>query len=328
VTFKSVARHPASMRLAATLLVVLALAGCLDPLTGRLRASDVLPPEYEVGDWFEYRLTSELYDIDATVRLVVANRTASGYSLGYPVEDAAGATLPLLFHMPAIGPVTDELAYDVHEERFDPIQWPLEDGKEWETRWITADVRLTAREANGTWVINNSGYEDQAGNLLYEIEYDPAQRAISRFARVGVDGVVRQEITLVATGTNHTGEVVAPGNIRVLLLQTRTAGALSGGAPASPQVAFAVPEGVDTLLVGCIAGGAPGQYRTEVRNAQGVLCELDTTVAPGASGLQLQAVEVAAEGDGWAARLAAAGAGSATAEVLGYPTSVFTLGEG
>lgn len=315
------------MRLAATLAVAfLALAGCLDPITDSFRASDVQPPEWRVGDWWTYHLTSDTYGIDTTVTLVVANETPTGYAIGYPAAQAENATLPLLFHMPAIGPVTEALAYDVHEERFEPIDWPLEDGKSWTATWIGADVRLTAHEENETWRINNTGHEDDAAGLRYEIVYDPTVGAITSFTRTGLDGVLRQGVELVERGTTFTGEIATVGNIRVVLLESRTEGSMAAGAPAVPQIAFAPPEGVDTLLVGCVAGGEPGQYHAEVRNAAGVVCALDTTVQPGAATLDLQVVEAPAEGDGWEARLAAVGQGSATAEVLGYASRVVTLG--
>lgn len=313
-----------AMRLALT-LAVLALAGCIDPITDSLRASDVEPPEWRVGDWWTYRLTSDTYGLDTSLTLVVANLTDGGYVIGYPAAQAENATLPLLFHMPAIGPVTEDLSYDVHETRFEPVQWPLEEGRSWSTSWIASDVRLTARAENDTWRINNTGHEDDAAGLRYEIVYDPAARAITSFTRTGLDGVLRQGIELVERGGNFTGDVVAIGNVRVVLLESRTQGTMSAGAPTSPQAAFDVPEGIDTLLVGCIAGGQPGQYHAEVRNAAGQVCLRDTTVPPGATTLDLQVVEAPADGDGWEARLAAVGQGGATAEVLGYASRVVTL---
>lgn len=317
------------MRLVALLLAALLGAGCLGDVQDRLRASDVLAPEYEVGDWWTYRVRSPFYGVEESeVTVVVANESAAGYTLGHAATGNAsgeGALLALLFHMPALGPVTDALAYDVHGTRFEPVRFPLEEGLAWDTTWVASEVALTARLVNGTWRINNSG-EETTGGLTYELEYDPAQRALSRFARIDAAGVVRQEIELVASGTGFVGEVVAPGSIEVVLLESRSTGSLSGGMPASPQPSFSPPEGVDTLLVACIAGGAPGQYQAEVRNAQGVVCQVEETVPPGNSGFGLQVVEAPADVEGWGARLAAGGTGSATVEVLGYASRVVTLG--
>jgi hypothetical protein len=313
----------AATTLLATLLLAPSLAGCLDPITDRLRASDVEAPTWRVGDWWTYRLNSTTYDLDAEITIVVANVTPSGYVLGYPAS--MDATLPLLFHMPAIGPVSRELTYDVHERRFEPLQWPLDEGKTWTTTWISAEVTLELRQVDGKWRANNSATADASG-LIYEIDYDPAAKAISRFTRVGHDGIVRQQVELVGNGTGHVGDVLAPGGIRVVLLASRTAGTMSGGAPTSPQTAFTPPEGVDTLLVGCIAGGAPGEYHAEVRTGAGVVCSVDATVPPGAATYQLQIVEAPADGAGWESRLVAIGQGSATAEVLGYATRIVTLG--
>lgn len=310
--------------LPALLLVFASLAaGCLDAIPGKLRASDVLEPELAVGDWWTYRLNSTTYDLETEVTVVVANVTPAGYVFGYP--SGTDATLALLFHMPALGPATRALGYDVHGERFEPVQWPLADGKRWTTRWIAGDVELEANRVNGTWRINNSAQQLDAG-LLYEIEYDPAAKAISRFSRIGTDGVVRQHVELVANGTDHAGDVVAPGGIQVVLLESRSSGILGRGAPATPQATFTLPEGIDTLLVGCIVGGQPGRYQAEVRSAAGVLCAADATVPPGANDHQVIVVEAPAEGEGWEARLLAAGQGTAVAEVLGYASQVVTLG--
>ena len=306
------------MRLAAPLALALVVAGCLTPITDRLRASDVEAPEWKVGDWWRYSLNSTTYALEGIeVTIVVANETPNGFVLGYAADD--DATLPLLFHMPAIGPVTDTLAYDVHEIPFEPLQFPLEEGKEWTTTWIAGEVRLTARQENATWRVNNTGAE-ASGGLTYDLVYDPDARAITRFTRVGTDGVVRQNVQLVERGANFTGDVITITSPRVVLLESRTA------APGLPRVPFGPPEGVDTLLVGCIAGGQPGQYFAEVRTGAGVVCQVDRTNQPGATDFGLQVVEAPADAAGWEARLAAVGPGSATAEVLGYATRIVTLG--
>lgn len=312
------------MRTLVACLVVLSVAGCVDPLTERLRAGDVEPPRWQVGDWWEYRLTSEVYDTEATIRVVVANTTPTGFVMGVPAD--ADAALPLLQHMPAIGFVRDDLAYDVHERRFSPLAWPLADGLEWETRWIDATVRLRANLENGTWNVTNAGHEDAADGIRYAIVYDPAARWLTSFTRTGADGRVRASVELVANGTGHVGELRAPGNIQVALLQSRTAGSTTGGSPAAPNPSFTLPATADTVLVGCLAGGAPGQYHAEVRSPTGVVCALDESIPPGDARMRAQVLEVDAQEGAWEARLLAVGPGSAVAEVLAYKTANYTLG--
>jgi hypothetical protein len=315
----------APMRLA-PLLVALALAGCLAPLEDRLRAGDVEPPRWSVGDWWTYELSSEVYQTAANVTVVVANVTSEGYILGVP--DGDDVTFALLQHLPALGPVREDLAWDVHETRFEPVKFPLEDDLTWDTTWITASVRLTARidEANGTWTITNEGFENDS-RMRYDITYDPDVGAITRFVRTGVgaDTRVRQSLELVANGTGFDRPVRTFGTQQVALLESRTQGFVSPGGAAPPNPTFVPPTGTDTLLVACLAGGQPGQYHAEVRSPQGVVCQLDVTIQPGDAVQRAQALEVPVEDGQWEARLAAIGQGSSVAEVLAYSTDVVTV---
>lgn len=307
---------------ALAIVAITMLSGCLAPIEERFRASEVEAPRWSVGDWWSYTLASDVYEVQGNITVVVTNVTDDGYILGAPADE--DATVALLQHLPALGPVRNDLSYDVHETRFDPIRFPLEDGLTWETTWITADVRFAARLENGTWNITNDGHHEDAG-AWYNLTYDPAVGAFTRFARVGLDGRVRIAAEMFASGTNLTGDFRAPGNIRVALLESRTSGSVSGGMPTAPNPTFTAPEGAQTLLVGCLAGGAPGQYHAEVRSPTGVICQLDATFQPGEDVVRAQIVEAPAEEGAWEARLLAVGQGSATAEVLAYTAQTVTL---
>lgn len=313
------------MRTTATLLAILLLTGCVSPITERLRAVDVEEPRWNVGDWWRYNVTSETLAVAGDVTVVVAEVLDNGYILGIPDAEGDNPRAALLFHMPAIGPISNDLSWDVHETRFEPIRWPLSDGLEWDTTWITAEVHLQAH-LNGTrWVINNSGHEQDAG-MAYELVYDPEAKWFSSFVRTGLDGSVRQAMTLLERGTNHTGALRAPQFIEVAFLDSRTQGVMTGGIPAAPNPTFTAPESADTLLVGCLAGGAPGQYRARVDAPSGqTICNLDLTVQ--AEGPAQAAIEERPYEDGaWATQMLALGQGSATVEVLAWPTLNYTLG--
>lgn len=305
------------------LAVAAGLAGCLTPYAERLRAQDVEEPRWNVGDWWTYAIQSETIDLGGEVTIVVAERLANGYVLGIPADAEANAAL--LYHMPPIGPIASDLSWDVHETRFEPARWPLSDGLEWDTTWISADVHLTARHNGTTWSINNSGHEQDAG-MRYDLVYDPGVKWFTSFVRTGLDGRVRQAMELTASGTNYTGTLRAPQFIEISLLESRTGGVLRGGTPAAPNPTFTPPAGADTLLVGCLVGGAPGQYHAEVRLGDGVICQLDETIQPGDATTRAQVVEIEAGEGPYEARLLGAGAGAATVEVLAWPTLNYTLG--
>ena len=312
------------MRLAAILAALITTAGCLSPLTERLRAGDVEEPRWNVGDWWHYTVTSDTIDLAGEVRVVVAEVLPDGYILGIPADAEANAAL--LYHMPAIGPIGRDLSWDVHETRFEPAQWPLRDGAEWDTTWISATIHLTARQShNGTWTINNTGQEQDAG-MRYELTYDPTAKWFTSYTRTGLDGTIRQTITLTEYGTNHTGALRAPRYIEVAFLDSRSNTIMTGGLPAAPNPSFTPSETADTLLVGCLAGGAPGQYHSEVRLGQGTICLLDESIQPGDARVRAQIVELENPNATLEARMLAIGQGSATVEVLAWPTLNYTLG--
>lgn len=313
---------------AVALAFILLTAGCLSPITERLRAGDVEEPRWNVGDWWTYEVTSDTVQLSGTITLVVAEvRAGGGYILGIPTEPAEGEdpTAALLYHMPAIGPVAQDLSWDVHETRFEPIQWPLSEGKEWDTTWISDNVRLTARQNGTLWTINNSGSEQGSG-MLYEIVYDPALRWITSYTRTGPDGAVRQSMELVRNGTGYNGTLRAPQFVEVAFLDSRTNTLIApGGLPAAPNPTFSAPESADTLLVGCLAGGAPGQYRSEVRIGQAIVCAIDESIQPGDTQIRAQVLEIDPPEGSLEARMLAVGQGSATVEVLAWPTLNYTL---
>ncbi|HET6403512.1 MAG TPA: hypothetical protein VFH78_02600 [Candidatus Thermoplasmatota archaeon] len=315
------------MRSVAMLVALLLFTGCVAPLTERLRAVDVEEPRWNVGDWWTYNVTSDLIGASGDITVVVAEIVGDGYILGIPAQTREGenAAAALLYHMPAIGPVHRDLSWDVHETRFEPAKWPLKDDLAWETTWISQSVHLTARQNGTRWTINNSGFEIDDG-MRYELVYDPAVKWFTSFTRTGLDGVVRQSMTLVANGTGYNGTLRAPQFIEVAFLESRTQGVMSGGLPAAPNPSFTPSPSATNLLVGCLAGGAPGQYRAELLSPAGGICALDVTVPPGDTGVRAQVLEVDASEGQWQARLAAIGQGSATVEVLAWPELNYTLG--
>lgn len=324
---KNAARAP--MRAAALLVAIVAASGCLSPITERLRAGDVEEPRWTIGDWWTYAVTSETTEVAGEITVVVADILPDGaYVVGIPTQAQEGEDplAALLFHMPPIGPVARDLSWDVHGTRFEPAQWPLAEGKTWETTWISANVRLTARQNGTHWTINNSGYE-QDTNTRYELVYDPAAKWFTSYTRASLDGTIRQSMELVANGTGYNGTLRAPRFIEVAFLDSRTNTIITpGGLPAAPNPRFRAPDTADTLLVGCLAGGAPGQYHSEVRIGDGVVCSLDENIQPGDSTTRAQLVEIDAPEGELEARLVAVGQGSATVEVLAWPTLNYTLG--
>lgn len=320
--------RPLARALTLAFALTLALPGCVDAIDERLRAANVEPPRWEVGDWWTYRVTSDLYGTDAEVNVTVAEVNGSIYLMGYP--DGSSPVDALLFHMPAYGPVRDDLSWEVHGEQFHPAAWPLEDGKEWDTKWISADVHFKAELIDGKWIISNAGFES-AGGLTYNLTYDPEVEWFTNFTRVDpATGALRQGIELIAHGQAGREPVRAPTQIEVVFLESRTGGAFPttpapGVVPAPPTPSFTREEGNQTLLVGCIIGGAGGRYQAEVTSPSGtVACSRTDDVPTQDPNYRVHVAEVPNEAGTWTTRLLALGQGSATAEVLAYPVKAFT----
>lgn len=159
---------PAPMRKAALLLLVLAVAGCASPApepvpveevvplslikTGEavgpdLNATTSAPPRLVEGEWWRIRFGSDFYAADGVdVYRVVANATPDGYVFGMPHEGWLKEAIS--YHAPAFGDVAPDLSYATHNERFEPLRFPLTVGATWETSFATSPLVATVEKAD------------------------------------------------------------------------------------------------------------------------------------------------------------------------------------
>jgi hypothetical protein len=299
---------------------VLAFAGCVQPPSEPGAPS---APAWNVGDWWTYHFTAGQYGRQANVTLVVGAANASGYVMGMPEDDYQLDAI--LFHVPPAGGVAANLSWSVHDALFEPFRFPLADGLSWETHWATTPVKLTARAAKVTTPSGETdGYRivNEVGDTNRKFEYTYAEKGAHWFVeyqRAYADGRVLERMELVEHGHGYHGKVRLLDGVTIVLLESRSDVLLKGGAPAPPTVSFSVPAGVDTLMTACVVGGAPGTYRATITAADGrAACDASLTVAPGDARSLSTPAEVRQARGSFEARLAAAGQGSATAEVLGY----------
>ncbi|HLE96751.1 MAG TPA: hypothetical protein VI997_05205 [Candidatus Thermoplasmatota archaeon] len=323
------------VRPSAAAFAVILLAGCAAPVP-RPSVSDlgdgvgVDAPDWRVGDWWTYHLTSDVYAKDLEVTLVVGRAGPTGYAVGMPAEDYA--TDAILFHMPPTGTISRALSYDVHDVPFEPLRFPLADGDAWETAWAATAIELAAhgadvRTPSGTergFVVSNEAAKDKHGRD-FRLEYAPSVGWFASYERAFLDGRALERLELVKHGRGFTGEVRLLEGIDVVLLEARSGVVLRAGVPASPVLDFTPDAALDTLLVACVYGGGPGTYRAEVRSPTGEVCATEGTVAADDLVVRTVAREVANEPGAWRATLASAGSGNAVAEVLGYRASSQTL---
>lgn len=281
-------------------------------------------PSWAVGDWWTYRFASEIYPREVEATIVVGEANADGYLVGMPAEDYALDAI--LFHLPPVGAVRRDLAWDVHGTVFEAFRWPLADGAAWDAQWISSTAGLSAKSADITvanatergFRITNEGREEDAFGRAFALEYSPSARALSAYSRTDPDGRVRESLALLDFGRGWTGDLRVISNLTVVAIESRTAAALSGEEPAPPVVPFDADDSFDALLVACVFGGAPGWYAASVASPSRPACLESGFVQPGGLAMRAVANEVANEAGTWSIELAAAGQGSATAEVLGY----------
>lgn len=159
---------------ALALLLVLALAGCAAPEEAADGAADVVvdaerpdttftdvatgpaagpdltattaaAPRLVEGEWWRIQFEYGFDAVNEVVR-VVANATEDGYVFGMPHEGWFKEAIA--YHAPAFGDVAHDLSYAVHNERFEPVRFPLVAGATWETTFAMSPFTATVESAD------------------------------------------------------------------------------------------------------------------------------------------------------------------------------------
>lgn len=271
------------------------------------------PPDLEAGDWWDVRVDHELTDETYRVRRVVAGQVGDDYRVG--LSSMSG---PVVFgHVPSLGDVrASDLSYRVHDERFRPLDFPLEEGKTWTTTYLGVGYEATVEETDGPRA--KVTYREDDGDVGLVAIYDAEVGALA-----SLDGPLGVTATVVDHGTDHAGEVVVPYD-RSQRLDGRFLGAADWAAePAPPTGTVDVPSGYDEAVVGLILGGfggAPGVYREEAKAPDGTTFEATST---GEFVLHLD--RSTAPSGTWELTHAAAGPGFAATELVLYKVQTADL---
>lgn len=117
-----------------------------------LNATTGSAPRLVEGEWWKLRFTSGFYDTEHVefVR-VVADVSEAGYIFGMPHEGWYKEAIA--YHAPAFGDVNLDLSYDTHNERFEPVRFPLVAGDSWETTFATSPLMATVESADATTAV-------------------------------------------------------------------------------------------------------------------------------------------------------------------------------
>ena len=107
-----------------------------------LNATLEAAPRLVAGEWWRLKLVNG----EEVVR-VVAEVTDEGYVIGMPHEGWYKELIS--FHSPALGDVGRDLSYATHNEVFQPVVFPIEEGATWETVWATVPYTAEVTEVSG-----------------------------------------------------------------------------------------------------------------------------------------------------------------------------------
>lgn len=234
-------------------------------------------PQLREGEWFEVEVTNQLDD-GATYeeRLVVLDERNGSYVVGTPTD---GSPAPLLIlHLPGLGLVDrSTFGYEAHDVLFEPVQFPLEKGRTWETEWYTGAMDAEVVETDGS----TAEIELVGENTRINVTYDAR---LGLPAKVEIPGYGSYEVT--DHGFEHAGAVEAPVGRDLVILNGRIGPALDPSLqPGPPVESVDVEEGYDRMTLALVLGNlvvedTTGVYRASATAPDGTTYEATFTPTP------------------------------------------------
>lgn len=286
------------------------------PEEGALETSGLhAPPQWEIGDWWTVEVSTPLIEDTVTVTRVVTGTEAGDYLVGMPKDawDERG----LILHVPGLGGVRQEdLSFEVHDARFQPVQFPLTN----ETTWTTA---YEGDPVDASVTVNPDGTADIDFCCGPNIQatYDPTIGALSTFNLD--EGFISYTVTDHGEGFDRT--VTVPHGHDLVFLNGRAAGLLDVASlePAPPTGEVTLADDYDRVSfmqmagpLGVVEQPASSHYIERTTAPDGTLFE--TTNPPTSTGLTLAFYEHEDVGGTWTFEHVAPGPGIAFTEGIGY----------
>jgi hypothetical protein len=189
-----------------------------------LNATTALAPRLVAGEWWRIRFTSAFFQDAPEVVRVVAAVEPEGYLFGMPHEGWYKEAIA--YHAPAFGDVGLDLSYETHNERFEPVRFPLVEGATWETIFATSKMTATVEsvdETTATIRFDPPPADAQPTDPVYaalnplgefggmKLTYDARQHEVVKFeSPIGTWEVVEH-------GYDYTGWVTVPRGIHTAI---------------------------------------------------------------------------------------------------------------
>lgn len=290
-------------------------------------------PLWRLGEWWDIRMEDHFMGTMMEARRVVAGTTFTEYLVGFPKEGFRSDMLG--FHIPGFGDVSKaDLSYEVHDQGFAPLQFPLAAGDSWPTLWEgragTAFVEAVD-EAAGTATLL---YQGQGFNMT--ATYDAEMGELSR---LDFPGYATYEVT--AHGYGHSGLVRVPHSHDLVFYHGRIFGALDFDSPFVPppvrsmtetveiqpgydELSFLVSERGLSYFVGGPASA--GYYQEKVTAPDGTVYQ--DTMMPNEGGVRFTFFNASDPTGSWTLEHTAGGPGMVFVEGIGYHSIDVSLPSG
>lgn len=212
------------------------------------------PPQWRLGQWWTFRMTEHFTGASHEATIVVAGAERDWFLTGMPEDDFKHEIMVL--HVPGVGQIgKTDLRWDIHDEYFQPLQFPLREGDTWNTQWNARDVQadvidVTATTATVEFIGNSDHF-----TLTYDAD-------VGTIVSLEQDGYATLE--LVDHGFEYEGVVTVPHEHELIFFHGRLAGALGVGfqdmEPLPPVETITIDGDYDRvsfglLILGLVPGG-------------------------------------------------------------------------
>lgn len=283
-----------------------------------LNATTQAPPRLVEGEWWRIRFLDVLGDQDVEVVRVVADVHEDGYVVGMPHEGWLKEAIS--YHSPAFGDVALDLSYDTHNERFEPVRFPIVEGDTWETRFaltpLTAQV-IEADERTATITLTPPEAEPQPTDPLFTLltAFEDAVMTLTYDATM--HEIVRMESAIgvwevIAHGYDYEGWVTVPRGEHTAI-DYGTFGPASETHDPLPRT-LEVSGGFNRMtMMHVVIPFTPGVYKVRDEAPDGTVLETDATDQP-----VLAFYEVADPDGTWTVQDVLGGAGATYSMGIAY----------
>ncbi len=332
-------RFPSTRPLLFAVPMVALLAGCAnaEPTTNSVdpRLADrslAAPPDLQVGEWWTVEVDPILVGSTFETTLVVTHREEGRARIGIPAEDFTDHFLVL--HVPILGDVDlATLSWRVMWNDFEPLRFPLVEGRTW-----TADFHGRDVEAVVTAIEGEVAHITMTGpGERIEVTYD---------ARVGMITELREEalglgFRVTGHGLDFEGTVQERSGIELGLMQGGPGesashhGAEGGAEPGAPapgtstervEVSSPGSHGSLSLVVWNVGHeDAAGSYTIRATAPDGTVFEQLFEVSPGAPSVLVESFGHDAVQGTWQLSFHRGGPASLLVEVFTYDLAEVTL---